>query len=225
MSHRSKTKEPKHLKPGPRRKDLKKKHRPRVRLSRHKQRSVWFQSRSAWPMREAPVHALVRERNRTKQTLPATENVVWKCIGPTNIGGRMTSIVCHPEKPDRIWAGAAAGGVWQSNDAGRTWRSVWSKQDSLNIGSLAIDPENPDVIYCGTGEANLSADSYAGVGIYQTTDAGASWKLLAASSNARIPTRTGVIAIDPSDSSHLYIGGVGADESRPRQQDFGGMVV
>ena len=155
MSHRSKTKEPKHLKPGPRRKDLKKKHRPRVRLSRHKQRSVWFQSRSAWPMREAPVHALVRERNRTKQTLSAAENVVWECIGPTNIGGRMTSIVCHPEKPDCIWAGAAAGGVWQSNDAGRTWRALWRDHDTLNIGSLAIDPKNPAVIYCEIGRAHV----------------------------------------------------------------------
>ena len=159
MPRRSKTIEPKKLKPGPRRKDLKKNRWPRARLSRHKQRSVWFQSRSAWPMREAPVHALVRERNRTKQTLPATENVVWECIGPTNIGGRMTSVVCHPEKPDCIWAGAAAGGVWQSNDAGRTWRALWCDHDTLNIGSLAVDPKNPAVIYCGTGEANLSVDS------------------------------------------------------------------
>src|SRR6266404_5975075 len=170
MAHRSKAKEPKNLKPGPRRKDLKKNRRPRIRLSRHKRRSLWFQSRRAWPGREAPVHTLVRERERTKRTLPAKENVVWKCIGPTNIGGRMTSVVCHPDNPDCIWAGAAAGGVWQSNDAGLTWRSVWSKQDSLNIGSLAIDPVNAAVIYCGTGEANLSADSYAGVGIYKTTD-------------------------------------------------------
>jgi hypothetical protein len=62
--------------------------------------------------------------------------------------------------------------VWQSNDAGLTWRKVWSKQDSLNVGSLAIDPRNPEVIYCRTGEAKLSADSYGGVGIYKTTDGG-----------------------------------------------------
>ncbi len=225
MSHRSKTKEPKHLKPGPRRKDLKKKHRPRVRLSRHKQRSVWFQSRSAWPMREAPVHALVRERNRAEQTLPATENVVWESIGPTNIGGRMTSIVCHPEKPDCIWAGAAAGGVWQSNDAGRTWRALWRDHDTLNIGSLAIDPKNPAVIYCGTGEANLSVDSYAGVGIYRTDNGGKTWKLLASSDETGVPTRIGVIAIDPFDSKHLRIGGVGANESSARPKDFGGMFA
>jgi photosystem II stability/assembly factor-like uncharacterized protein len=137
----------------------------------------------------------------------------------------MTSVVCHPENPDCIWAGAAAGGVWQSNDGGLTWRSVWSKQESLNIGSLAIDPGNPAVIYCGTGEANLSADSYGGVGIYKTADGGATWKLLASASDLGIPTRIGVVAIDPFDSGHLLIAGVGADESSPRPDDFGGMFV
>jgi photosystem II stability/assembly factor-like uncharacterized protein len=176
-------------------------------------------------MREAPVHALVRERNRTKQTLPATENVVWKCIGPTNIGGRMTSIVCHPDKPDCIWAGAAAGGVWQSTNAGRTWRALWRDHDSLTIGSLAIDPKNPDVIYCGTGEANLSVDSYAGVGIYRTVNGGETWKLLASSDETGLPTRIGVIAIDPFDSKHLRIGGVGANELSARPKDFGGMFA
>src|SRR5206468_5723830 len=112
-----------------------------------------------------------------------------------------------PENADRIWAGAAGGGVWQSDDAGVTWRTRWNKQDSLNIGALAIDPANPDVIYCGTGEANLSSDSYGGVGIYKTTDGGNTWKLLAVAADPQdeeqqkesIPTRIGVIAIDPFD--------------------------
>ena len=206
----------KHLKPGP----------PKTHGSGHKKRSVWFQARSSWPLREAPVHTLVMERNRVKRDLPAPKGgAPWKCIGPTNIGGRMTSVVCHPNNPDFIWAGSAGGGVWQSNDAGLKWRSVWRDQDSLNIGSLAIDPGNPEIIYCGTGEANLSADSYSGVGIYQTVNGGATWKLLAPSANAGIPTRIGVIAIDPFDSSYLLIGGVGADESSPQPEDFGGMFV
>jgi photosystem II stability/assembly factor-like uncharacterized protein len=211
--------------PGPRKKDLQPT-APKARLSGHKMRSVWFQSRTSWPLREAPIYTLVVERNRVKRDLPVPKRAApWRCVGPTNIGGRMTSIVCHPDNPDRIWAGAAAGGVWQSNDAAMTWRTVWSKQDSLNIGSLAIDPRNPAVIYCGTGEANLSADSYAGIGIYKTTDGGTTWKLLALSSNVGIPTRIGVIAIDPLDSAHLLIGGVGADASSPRHEDFGGMFV
>jgi photosystem II stability/assembly factor-like uncharacterized protein len=211
--------------PGPRKKDLK----PRARKPRpsgHKRRSVWFQARSAWPLREAPVDTLVLERNRVKRELPAPKKAArWRCIGPTNIGGRMTSIVCHPEDPNRIWAGAAGGGIWQSKNAGVTWRSLWRKQDSLNIGSLAIDPANPDVIYCGTGEGNLSVDSYAGVGIYKTTDGGTTWKLFAPASSVGIPTRIGVIAIDPFDSAHLCIGGVGADQSSPRPEDFGGVFV
>jgi photosystem II stability/assembly factor-like uncharacterized protein len=211
--------------PGPRKKELKQR-RPKPRLSSHKRRSVWFQARSSWPFREAPIHILVTERNRVRRDLATSKDAArWRCIGPTNVGGRMTSIVCHPDKPDCIWAGAAAGGVWQSSDAGLTWRSVWSKQDSLNIGSLAIDPVNPDVFYCGTGEANLSADSYAGVGIYRTLNGGDTWKLLAGASDLHIPTRIGVIAINPFDSEHLLIAGVGADESSPRPEDFGGMFV
>jgi photosystem II stability/assembly factor-like uncharacterized protein len=124
-----------------------------------------------------------------------------------------------------IWAGAAGGGVWTSRDAGRTWTSLWSSQAVLNVGSLAIDTTNPDTIYCGTGEANLSLDSYPGVGIYQTTDGGKTWKLLADSNKTGIPTRLGAIAIDPFNAKHLRIGGVGAAETSPRKEDFGGMYV
>jgi photosystem II stability/assembly factor-like uncharacterized protein len=209
---------------GPTKQDLGPK-RKGPRLTRHKKRSAWFQARAAWPLREASVHRLIQERNRAKANLPPAAAAQWELIGPTNIGGRITSIVCHPQSPDMIWAGAAGGGVWQSVDAGKTWHSVWRDQDILNIGSLAIDPKNPSTLYCGTGEANLSADSYAGVGIFRSTDAGTTWTLIAPSATTGIPTRIGVIAIDPFDSAHLRIGGVGANEMSPVPQDFGGMFV
>jgi len=156
----------------------------RVRLTSHKARSRWFQTRASWPVREASVSRLVRERMRVEKGLAAPANITssWECVGPTNIGGRITSLACHPAHPERIWAGAAGGGVWQSRDAGQTWQSCWSDQDILNIGSLAVDPRDPDTIYCGTGEANLSLDSYPGVGLYNSTDAGRTWQLLASES-------------------------------------------
>lgn len=198
---------------------------PTPRLSNHKTRSIWFQSRAAWPVREAPVRALVRERLRaTKAVAPLPGTAQWDGVGPTNIGGRLTSLVYHPGHPERIWVGAAGGGVWYSPDAGQSWQPQWHDQDVLNVGSLAIDPSNPDVLYCGTGEANLSADSYAGVGIYQTRDGGQSWYLLAPSETARIPRRIGVIAIDPRDPRHIRIGGVGYGEVG-QDDDFGGMYV
>lgn len=211
-----------HLEPGPRKK--RKPGPPQPRLSNHKVRSIWFQARDAWPFREAPVHSLVSERQRAKRELKQA-SARWEVAGPTNIGGRMTSIVGHPDNADVIWAGSAGGGVWVSRDAGKTWTSQWHSQNVLNIGSLAIDPSNPDRIYCATGEANLSSDSYPGVGLYQTEDAGKTWRLLADTEETGIPTRIGVIAIDPFNPKHLRIGGVGSDETSPRNDDFGGMYV
>jgi hypothetical protein len=153
MPGRTKAKESEPVTPAPRRKDLAA-GAVRVRLSFHKKRSVWFQARSSWPVREAPVDILVRERGRAKAALetPATA-VKWHSIGPTNIGGRMTSIVCHPSKPDSIWAGAAGGGVWQSDDAGRSWRSVWRDQH-FKRRVLRLIRKIPQHLL-RTGEANL----------------------------------------------------------------------
>jgi photosystem II stability/assembly factor-like uncharacterized protein len=199
----------------------------RVRLSHHKVRGRWFQARSAWPVREAPVHTLIRERTRVEKSLAPPPNITasWECVGPTNIGGRITSLACHPVHPERIFAGAAGGGVWRSNDAGQTWQACWSDQDILNIGSMAIDSKNPDTIYVGTGEANLSSDSYPGIGLYKSADAGQTWQLLAASDKSGIPKRIGVIAVDPFDSKHIIIGGVGFAEVSATGKDFGGMYV
>jgi photosystem II stability/assembly factor-like uncharacterized protein len=170
------------------------------------------------------VQALVAEKQNAGAGLPSSA-VQWELAGPTNIGGRMTCIVCHPTNPDVIWGGAAGGGVWGSRDAGKSWTALWHSQAVLNVGSLAIDASNPDTIYCGTGEANLSLDSYPGVGIYQSKDAGKSWNLLADSGKTGIPSRIGAIAIDPFDPKHLVIGGVGAAERSPKPDDFGGMYV
>src|SRR2546426_5839339 len=101
-----------------------------VRLSHHKARGRWFQARSAWPVREAPVHTLIRERERAAKSLPpvTTLDSSWECVGPTNIGGRITSLVCHPDHPERIWVGSAGGGGWRRNDARQTRESFWSDE-------------------------------------------------------------------------------------------------
>src|SRR2546426_129162 len=176
----------------------------------HKVRSIWFQQRTAWPYREPSVEQLITERTRAHATLrdvPTTAQ--WESVGPTNIGGRMTCVVNHPTNADVVWVGAAGGGVWMSLDAGRSWRALWHQQPTLNIGALAIDPQNPTIVYCGTGESNLSADSYAGVGLFRSTNGGDSWLLLAPSATTGIPTRISTIAIDPSNPLHMLLGGIG----------------
>jgi photosystem II stability/assembly factor-like uncharacterized protein len=210
--------------PGPRKNQLRGK---LGHVSRnHKRRSVWFQARASWPLREACVGKLVSERARVEKEFAAAPGTTqWENVGPTNIGGRITCLVCDPAKPDSIWAGAAGGGVWQSTDAGRTWKALWHLQSVLNVGALAIHPTNPKILFCGTGEANLSADSYAGVGLYRTTNGGKTWTLFASSAKTGLPSRIGVIALDPHDPNHIRLGGIGFGRVSPQESGFGGMYT
>ena len=94
----------------------------------------------------------------------------------------------------------------------------------LEIGALAIDPSNPTTLYCGTGEANLSADSYPGDGIYRSINSGSSWKPWARSTQTGVPRRIGAIAVDPFDSKHVMVGGIGFGRVST-DNDFGGLYV
>lgn len=187
----------------------------------HKARAAWFNAREAWPMREAPVELLTQAKAAADANIEILSvNATWTEAGPKNIGGRMTSMVVHPQDAERIWVGAAGGGIWSSQDGGRTWTPLWHSEPTLNVGALCIDPANPDVLYCGTGEANLSADSHPGVGVYRSLDGGTTWHLLASAQTQDVPRRIGRIAVDPFDSNHILLGGVGH-----RSQDSRGLFV
>lgn len=182
---------------------------PAPRTTTHKKRTAWFKERAAWPNREPSILALVAARSIADTALAAQPGTAeWELIGPTNVGGRMTSVACAPNKPNTIWAGAAGGGVWKSDDGGRQWRALWHSQPTLNIGSIAVDPTNPAIVYCGTGEANLSADTYPGLGVFRSTDGGDSWQILAPADTTGIPNRIGCLVVDPFSTTHLCLGGV-----------------
>ncbi len=107
----------------------------------------------------------------------------WQPIGPGNIGGRTRAIVVHPGNPDIIWLGSVGGGVWQSVNGGGSWAPVDDFMGNLAVTSLVMDPNDPSVIYAGTGEGFGNIDSLRGAGIFRTID-GASWAQIATTSNA-----------------------------------------
>ncbi|MCP4709285.1 MAG: hypothetical protein GY869_11720, partial [Planctomycetes bacterium] len=133
-------------------------------------------------------------------------DLTWEFAGPANIGGRFSHIAINPQDTDIVYAGAVTGGVFKSIDGGWTWLPVFDDQAIITIGSIAIDPLNPDVIYAGTGEANGGHNNLSGGGIYKSTDAGQSWVLLGLDDTYMIER----IVIDPIDSDRVYVAAPGA---------------
>ena len=95
----------------------------------------------------------------------------YRNIGPAS-GGRVSRAAGVAGNPLLYYAATASGGVWMSGDGGTTWRSVFDDQPISSIGSLAVAPSDPNVIYVGSGEANMRGNVAAGNGIYKSTDAG-----------------------------------------------------
>src|SRR3982751_5582310 len=98
----------------------------------------------------------------------------YRNIGPA-AGGRVARATGVPGDPATFYAATASGGVWKSIDGGTTWRSVFDDQPVSSIGSIAVAPSDPNIIYVGSGEANIRGNVAAGNGIYKSIDAGKSW--------------------------------------------------
>lgn len=110
------------------------------------------------------------------------ETRAWKALGPGNIGGRTRSLLVHPTNHDTIWAGSVGGGIWRTDDGGVGWQPVDDFMANLAVTSLVMDPNDPDLIYAGTGEGFGNLDALRGGGIFRTTD-GAHWSQVPATSS------------------------------------------
>ena len=127
--------------------------------------------------------------NATYASKSATATSAWTSIGPVNIGGRTLSIAINPQDTSEIWLGSASGGLWRSNTGGtgvNAWSYVPTGLPVLGVSTIAMDPNNPDVMYIGTGETyaygtstnglvNRTTRGTHGMGILKTTDGGATW--------------------------------------------------
>jgi len=131
----------------------------------------------------------------------------WYHIGPKNVSGRCTDIaVVTPKgKNYTIYVAAASGGVWKTVNEGTTWEPVFEKAASTSIGDVAIASSNPDIVWVGTGEANIFRSSQAGVGIYKSTDAGKTWEHMGLADTNTIAR----IVIHPENPDIVYVAASG----------------
>ncbi len=132
------------------------------------------------------------------------QDLHWRLIGPFR-GGRTLTASGVPGEPNHFYFGAVNGGVWESKDAGRTWKPIFDEERVGSIGALAVAPSNPKVLYVGTGEADMRSDIAQGKGVYKSIDGGKSWTFLGLADSQQI----GKIAIDPRDPNVVYVAALG----------------
>ena len=123
----------------------------------------------------------------------------WRNIGPFR-GGRTRAAAGVPSQPNLFYMGQVNGGVWKSDDYGRTWTPIFDSQPTGSIGAIAVAPSDPNVIYVASGEGLQRPDLSVGNGIYKSTDAGQTWPHLGLRDGQQIPA----LAVDPRDANHLF---------------------
>jgi len=138
-------------------------------------------------------------------SLSGLQNLTIRNVGPANMSGRITAIDVVTDNPKIIYVGAASGGVWKSENGGSAWTPVFDEQPTQNIGAIAIQQSDPNVIWVGTGEGNPRNSMNLGMGIFKSDDAGKTWKHLGLEHTKTIHR----ILVDPTDPNTVYIGAMG----------------
>ncbi|MHB8069388.1 MAG: WD40/YVTN/BNR-like repeat-containing protein [Desulfobaccales bacterium] len=127
----------------------------------------------------------------------------WSYVGPGNVGGRTRSLVIHPTTPTTMYAAGVAGGVWKTVDGGASWQPIGDLMANLAVCSLVMHPTNPAVLFAGTGEGFFNSDAVRGLGIFQTTNGGATWTQLANTNNSDF-YYVNDLKISPNDPNRMY---------------------
>jgi photosystem II stability/assembly factor-like uncharacterized protein len=132
------------------------------------------------------------------------QNMRWRMIGPFR-GGRTVGATGVASQPNVFYIGVNNGGVWRTNDYGRTWNPIFDDQPTGSIGALAVAPSDPNTIYVGSGEGLQRPDLSVGDGVYKTTDGGRTWRHMGLRDGQQI----GAIIVDPRDADRIFVAVLG----------------
>ena len=128
----------------------------------------------------------------------------WRMIGPFR-GGRSNGVTGVPGQPDTFYFGSVGGGVWKTEDAGRTWEPIFDHEPIASIGAIAVAPSDPNVVYVGTGEADMRSQISFGDGMYKSTDAGKTWSHIGLDNTRQI----GRVLVDPRNPNIVFVAALG----------------
>ena len=136
---------------------------------------------------------------------PTFKGLELRGIGPAFMSGRIADIVIHPENNSIWYVAVGSGGVWKTINAGTTWTPVFDNEGSYSIGCITLDPNNPNVVWVGTGENVSGRHVGYGDGVYRSRDGGQSWEHMGLENSEHI----GMIRVDPRDSDTVFVAAQG----------------
>jgi photosystem II stability/assembly factor-like uncharacterized protein len=142
------------------------------------------------------------------------KSLQWRNIGPDNISGRVSEVLGVPGNKNIIWASFATGGFWKTEDAGKSWKPLFDNEGTLSVGSFDVAKSNPNIIYLGSGEANIFRASLPGMGVYKSEDGGKSWKHIGLENTSTISR----VIIHPSNPNHVYVAASGNEWSNNKER-------
>jgi photosystem II stability/assembly factor-like uncharacterized protein len=132
------------------------------------------------------------------------QGMQYRLVGPFR-GGRVLAVAGVPDDPETYYFGAASGGVWKSVDGGAHWTPQFDKEDTASIGSIAVAPSDPNIIYVGSGEGCLRGNISYGDGVYRSNDGGKTWTNLGLRDTQHIPR----VVVDPRNPDIVLVAALG----------------
>ncbi len=154
---------------------------------------------------EAAARQAGYEKRLEMEKASLLSEIRFRNVGPEVQGGRVVEIAAPANHPDSLLVGFASGGLWRTDNRGGAWTPLLDGGPTLTIGSFALADADGRTIYVGSGESNSSRTSYAGSGMYKTTDSGKTWQAIGLSDTHHI----GKVLVDPRDSQTVYVAAVG----------------
>jgi photosystem II stability/assembly factor-like uncharacterized protein len=164
-----------------------------------------------------------RKKDEPEITTEILTGLKFRCLGPAVTSGRIADIAVHPKERNTWYVAVASGGIWKTINAGTTWEPVFENEKSYSIGCVTIDPNNPHVVWAGSGENNSQRSVGYGDGVYRSENDGKSWKNMGLGRSEHIAR----ILIDPRNSAVVYVAcqgplwGPGGDRGLYKSTDAG----
>ena len=133
------------------------------------------------------------------------EGLAFRSIGPALMSGRIADIAIHPRKRSTWYVAVGSGGVWKTTNSGTTWTPIFDGESAYSIGCITLDPNNPEVVWVGTGENVSGRHVGYGDGVFKSLDGGLTWKRMGLSTSEHIAK----ILVDPRSSDIVYVASEG----------------